>query len=121
MPKMLPDRALEQGPAYPWEIAEFTGLAVKTVKNTLTGLRKQGVVEATGETEGRMEQVRLSVPASLGHIRDGDVGTLENEHEATCPLTHEEAREVDRLTREGMAPRFARAVVLGRVEEELGL
>ena len=63
---------LEQGPAYPWEIAEFTGLAVKTVKNTLTGLRKQEVVEPTGETENRTEQVRLSVPASLAHKRDGD-------------------------------------------------
>jgi len=64
--------ALETGPAYPWEIAEYTGLAVKTVKNTLTGLRKQGTVEPTGETENRTEQVRLSVPASLSLYRDGD-------------------------------------------------
>jgi DNA-binding CsgD family transcriptional regulator len=64
--------ALEQGPAYPWEIAESTGLAVKTVKNTLTGLRKQGLVEPTGEMESRTEQVQLSVPASLAHKRDGD-------------------------------------------------
>ncbi len=64
--------ALEQGPAYPWEIAEFTGLAVKTVKNTLTGLRKQDVVEPTGQTEIRTEQVQLSVPASLSYKRDGD-------------------------------------------------
>ena len=63
---------LEQGPAYPWEIAEFTGLAVKTVKNTLTGLRKQGLVEPTGETENRTERVQLSVPASLPYKRDGD-------------------------------------------------
>jgi hypothetical protein len=34
----------------------------KTVKNVLTGLRKQGVVEPTGATEGQAEQVRLSVP-----------------------------------------------------------
>jgi hypothetical protein len=64
--------ALEQGPAYPWEIAEFTGLAVKTVKNTLTGLRKQGVVEPTGQTQSRTEQVQLSVPASVSYKRDGD-------------------------------------------------
>jgi hypothetical protein len=64
--------ALENGPAYPWEIAEHTGLAVKTVKNVLTGLRKQDVVEATGEVENRTEQVRLSVPASLSLYRDGD-------------------------------------------------
>ncbi len=54
--------ALEDGPAYPWEIAETTGVQLKTVKNVLTGLRKQGVVETTGQTEGQAEQVRLSVP-----------------------------------------------------------
>jgi hypothetical protein len=64
--------ALESGPAYPWEVAEQTGLAVKTVKNALTGLRKQGVVEPTGEIENRTERVRLSVPASLSLGRDGD-------------------------------------------------
>jgi hypothetical protein len=64
--------ALENGPAYPWEIAEHTGLAVKTVKNVLTGLRKQEVVESTGEVENRTERVRLSVPASLSLYRDGD-------------------------------------------------
>jgi hypothetical protein len=64
--------SLESGPAYPWEIAEHTGLAVKTVKNALTGLKKQGTIEATGETEKRTEQVRLSVPASLSLYRDGD-------------------------------------------------
>src|SRR5919112_472405 len=64
--------ALEIGPAYPWEIAEHTGLAVKTVKNVLTGLRKQEVVEPTGEVENRTEQIRLSVPASLSLYRDGD-------------------------------------------------
>jgi hypothetical protein len=56
--------ALADGPAYPWEIAAISGVPLKTVQNTLTGLRKQGVVEATGETEGRAEQVRLSVPTS---------------------------------------------------------
>ena len=60
-----PDRvklALEDGPAYPWEIAEITGVPLKTVKNVLTGLRKQGMVEPTGKTEGQAEQVRLGVP-----------------------------------------------------------
>jgi hypothetical protein len=47
-------------------------LAVKTVKNALTGLRKQEVVEPTGETENRTERVRLSVPASLSLYGDGD-------------------------------------------------
>jgi len=68
--------ALADGPAYPWEIAAISGVPLKTVQNTLTGLRKQGVVEATGETEGRAEQVRLSVPTSQpyrnGTWDDGD-------------------------------------------------
>ncbi|MDP9455595.1 MAG: AAA family ATPase [Actinomycetota bacterium] len=53
---------LADGPAYPWEISDFTGVPLKTVKNALTGLRKQGVVEPTGEMEGRTERVRLIVP-----------------------------------------------------------
>src|SRR5918994_87793 len=67
--------ALEDGPAYPWEVAEATGIPLKTVKNTLTGLRKQGVVEPTGEVEGRTEQVRLIVPTSQPY-KGRDVGTI---------------------------------------------
>ena len=63
---------LEGGPAYPWEISESSGLAVKTVKNALTGLRKQGLMKPTGEIEGRTEQVMLSVPASPPYKGDGD-------------------------------------------------
>lgn len=66
---------LEDGPTYPWEVAEATGIPLKTVKNTLTGLRKQGVVEPTGEVEGRTEQVRLIVPTSQSYKRR-DVGTI---------------------------------------------
>jgi hypothetical protein len=80
--------ALENGPAYPWEIAESTGLAVKTVKNVLTGLRKQGVVEPTGEVENRTEQVRLSVPASLSLYRDGDDSNIQSQQEV-FELAHE--------------------------------
>jgi hypothetical protein len=74
--------ALQEGPAYPWELAEATGIPLKTVKNVLTGLRKQGVVEATGETEGRAEQVRLIVPSSCPYIGigtrdDGESGAAE--------------------------------------------
>jgi hypothetical protein len=64
--------ALEDGPAYPWEIAEATGLALKTVRNALTGLRKQGTVEPTGQIENRTEQVRLSVHQSRSLHKDGD-------------------------------------------------
>jgi len=80
--------ALESGPAYPWEIAEHTGLALKTVKNALTGLRKQEVVEPTGEVENRTERVRLSVPASLSLYRDGDDSNIHSEREV-FELAHE--------------------------------
>lgn len=63
--------ALQDGPAYPSEIADATELAEKTVKNKLSELRKAGEVETTGEKDGRAEQVRL---ASLRPypIRGGD-------------------------------------------------
>jgi len=64
-------RVLEAGPAYPWEIANAIEFEVKTVSNRLSELRKEGLVEPTGEHEGRTEQVRLaSQRPSL--IRDGD-------------------------------------------------
>ena len=64
--------ALEDGTAYPWEIAEATGLVLKTVRNALTGLQKQGTVEPTGEVENRTERVRLSIPQSRSLYRDGN-------------------------------------------------
>jgi hypothetical protein len=42
------------------ELAEKTGLAVGTVQNCLTRLRKRGDVEETGQVKGRARQVRLS-------------------------------------------------------------
>ena len=51
--------ALENGPAYPDEIAEATGLARSTVKNKINALKKAGRVETTGEIRGQMEQVQL--------------------------------------------------------------
>jgi DNA-binding transcriptional ArsR family regulator len=50
---------LEDGPAYPDEIQEATGLARSTVRNTLGVLKKAGRVEPTGELRGQFEQVDL--------------------------------------------------------------
>ena len=55
--------ALENDPAYPEELAEYTGIHIKTVRNTLSTLRKSGEVEGTGKREGRSERVRL-IPKS---------------------------------------------------------
>jgi DNA-binding transcriptional ArsR family regulator len=52
--------ALRDGPAYPDEIAEATGLARSTVKNKINALKKAGRVEITGEIRGQMEQVQLA-------------------------------------------------------------
>jgi hypothetical protein len=51
--------ALGDSPAYPEEIAEHTGLATRSVKNTLSKLRKKREIEDTGETKGQSRQVSL--------------------------------------------------------------
>jgi DNA-binding transcriptional ArsR family regulator len=56
--------ALEDGPAYPDELVEATGLVRGTVKNKITALKKAGRVETTGEIRSQMEQVRLVAPAA---------------------------------------------------------
>ncbi|MBA3426372.1 MAG: AAA family ATPase [Rubrobacter sp.] len=63
--------ALQDGPLTPSEISERTDVPAKTVRNALTGLRKQGSVEPTGEKDGREERVRLIVPTSQSLIGDG--------------------------------------------------
>ena len=54
--------ALEDGPAYPDEIAETTGLVRGTIKNKITALKRAGRVETTGEIRSQMEQVKLVAP-----------------------------------------------------------
>jgi DNA-binding transcriptional ArsR family regulator len=54
--------ALEEGPAYPDELTEATGLARSTVKNKINALKKAGRVTTTGKVQGQMEQVGLVDP-----------------------------------------------------------
>ena len=119
--------ALQDGPLYPSEIAETTGMPAKTVKNSLTGLRKQGAVEPTGEKENREEQVRIIVPASLSLKGDG---TRDDSARALSPVPSErplsdelepgegaaleQARRIRKLVEEGMSKRLAREEVLGK-------
>jgi hypothetical protein len=51
--------ALEGGPMFPDAIAAATGLAYGTVKKVVSQLRKEGMVDDTGETRGQSRQVRL--------------------------------------------------------------
>lgn len=90
--------ALKAGPAFPAGIAEGTGLALKTVKNKLSELRKTGIVIPTGRVEDRAEEVSL---ASSPHIRDGDGDTRSAGH-------------VTRLVYESMSPEWIEAETLGK-------
>jgi DNA-binding transcriptional ArsR family regulator len=70
--------ALEDGPAYPDELVEATGLTRSTVKNSITDLKKAGVVEITGEVRSQMEQVRLVAPVALPYIGGAARATSKN-------------------------------------------
>jgi len=56
--------ALRSGPAYSDELADRTELALGTVQNSITRLKKRGEVEPTGEKRGPAEQVRLASSSS---------------------------------------------------------
>jgi len=65
--------ALQDEPAYPEELAEDTGIHIKTVRNTLSKLRKAGEVERTEEVDaGGSKQVRLVVPHPNHSKLDGN-------------------------------------------------
>jgi hypothetical protein len=65
--------ALADGPMFPDAIADSTGFEVKSVKNALTTLRKNGEVEDTGNrSTTNAKEVRLTVVIPSPHLRDGD-------------------------------------------------
>lgn len=59
--KVLKALEARMGPLYPDEIAEATGLELKTVQNQLSALRGRKI-ENTGEKKGNAAQVRLIEP-----------------------------------------------------------
>lgn len=59
--------AFEDGPAYPDDLVESTGLTRGTIKNAITALKRAAVVEITGEAKGQMKQVRLAALAARPH------------------------------------------------------
>jgi hypothetical protein len=64
--------ALQDGPMFPSELVETTGLALKTVKNALTKLREAETVLPTGTTNNTgAKQVSLVSPP----LRDKDKDT----------------------------------------------
>ena len=52
--------ALSDSPAFTEDLVEPTGAVVGTVGNALTGLKRRGLVEVTGERRGNAREVRLS-------------------------------------------------------------
>jgi DNA-binding transcriptional ArsR family regulator len=52
--------ALAHGPKYPDELVELLDVERQTVKNALSGLRRQGMIEDTGKKQGQSRQVRLT-------------------------------------------------------------
>jgi DNA-binding transcriptional ArsR family regulator len=52
--------ALLEGPAFAEDLVEPTGVTIGTVRNSLSALRKRGLIEDTGEREGRSQQVRIT-------------------------------------------------------------
>jgi hypothetical protein len=52
--------ALRDGPACPHDLVEPTGVKLGSVKNALTGLRRKGLIEDTGEQRGQAREVRLT-------------------------------------------------------------
>jgi hypothetical protein len=52
--------ALKGGAAYPTDISEAAHMPLGTVKNQLTGLRNDGLVQYTGEVQGQAREVRLT-------------------------------------------------------------
>jgi AAA domain len=69
--------ALGAGAAFPDELAERTGLAIGSVGNCLTRLRKRGDVEDTGQVKGRARQVRLSSSSSSTYRGSDDNDAVE--------------------------------------------
>jgi DNA-binding transcriptional ArsR family regulator len=61
--------ALLDGPTYPEDLVEPTGVTIGTVGNTLTALRKRGLVEPTGERRGKAQEVALTEKGKQ-HVRD---------------------------------------------------
>lgn len=72
--------ALNEEPAFADDLVERTGLALGTVKNALTKLRKAGEVEPTGERRGQAEQVRLLSSLSPSY-RGGDSDDARGGHD----------------------------------------
>ena len=99
--------ALRDGPTYPHDLVEATGAKLGSVKNALTGLRREGLIEDTGGQRGQAREVRLS---DAGEQRISDYldlrGQRHHRHRAYGggdgnDAVEETAREDEELLRTG--------------------
>lgn len=78
---------LRDAPAFPRDAADETGSEYQSVKNEFTRMRREGLMEDTGEVRDRSKEVRLtdsgeraaSVIASQDYIGGGYAGTPKDE------------------------------------------
>ena len=116
--------ALHDKLAFSEDLAEPVGATIGTVRNALSGLRRRGLVEDTGERQGRSQQVRLT-SAGERHVAEylnerattsssssSYRGSDDDDANERGP-TDEQQQEIARLIAEGMSPDWASAAVLG--------
>jgi DNA-binding MarR family transcriptional regulator len=81
--------ALRDGPAYPHDLVEQTGLKLGSVKNALTGLRREGLIDDTGKQHGQSREVRLT---EAGEQRISDYLDLHGQrHHCNYPHRHNDS------------------------------
>ena len=102
--------ALRDGPTYPNDLVEPTGVKLGSVKNALTGLRREGLIEDTGNQHGQAREVRLT---DAGEQRISDYLDLHGQrHHRHYPHRHDDgddtiaqaAWEDEELLRTGRNP-----------------
>ena len=74
---------LASGPAFAKEIAEATDGEYQSVKNTVSQLRREGLVEDTGELKGQSRRVRLTNAGSRVTQRNGVITPIGDEYAIT--------------------------------------
>jgi len=79
--------ALRDGPTYPEDLVEPTGVKLGSVKNALTGLRRKGLIEDTWERRGQAREVRLT---EAGEQRISDYLDLHGQRHRHYPHRHDD-------------------------------
>lgn len=71
---------LNSGPAFAKEISDATESEYQSVKNTVSRLRREGLIEDTGEVDGQSRQVRLTEVGSRVAQRNSVITPIGDEY-----------------------------------------